>query len=114
MKNIKMVRHGRGAKGLRYFGMGPNLQPVQGLQKLKELFDHNTFWAKGRSLKGLKIMLSNSTVVITMWDKKELVGFGRATSDGVYRAVLWDVIVPKDLQGQGLGRKIIECLLSPL
>jgi N-acetylglutamate synthase-like GNAT family acetyltransferase len=39
------------------------------------------------------------------------VGFGRATSDGIYRAVLWDVVVIHDLEGQGLGRQIVETLL---
>ena len=112
MNNIKIVRHGSGAKGLRYFGIGPNLQPVQGLIKLKQLFDKNTFWAKGRSLKGLKIMLSKSTVVITIWDKKQLVGFGRANSDYCYRCVLWDIVVANDAQGQGIGSLLIKALIK--
>ena len=39
-----------------------------------------------------------------------MVGFGRATTDGIYRAVLWDVVVAGDLQGKGLGRKVIASL----
>ena len=42
---------------------------------------------------------------------KRLVGFGRATSDGFSRAVLWDIVVAGDLQGHGLGRRVIEELL---
>ncbi len=41
-----------------------------------------------------------------------MVGFGRATSDGIYRAVLWDVVVAGDLQGLGLGRQVVEALLK--
>ncbi len=41
-----------------------------------------------------------------------MVGFGRATSDGIYRAVIWDVVVAGDLQGRGLGRKVMDALLS--
>ncbi len=41
-----------------------------------------------------------------------MVGFGRASSDGVYRAVLWDIVVADDLQGLGLGRKVVDALLS--
>ena len=42
-----------------------------------------------------------------------LVGFGRATSDGVFRAVLWDVVVAGDHQGRGLDRRrIVEALLQ--
>ena len=46
-----------------------------------------------------------------MWRGKRLVGFGRATSDGFSRAVLWDIVVAGDLQGHGLGRRVIEELL---
>ena len=38
-------------------------------------------------------------------------GFGRATPDGFSRAVLWDIVVAGDLQGHGLGRRLIEELL---
>ena len=41
-----------------------------------------------------------------------MVGFGRASSDGIYRAVLWDVVVAGDLQGRGLGRRVVEALLA--
>lgn len=41
-----------------------------------------------------------------------LVGFGRASSDGRYRAVLWDVVVEGAYQGQGLGRRLVETLLQ--
>ena len=39
-------------------------------------------------------------------------GFGRATSDGIFRAVLWDVVVDGAYQGRGLGRQIVEGLLE--
>lgn len=57
-------------------------------------------------------MLKGSTVVVSLWRGKRLVGFGRATSDGIHRAVLWDVVVAGDLQGRGLGRRVVEALLS--
>lgn len=41
-----------------------------------------------------------------------MLGFGRATSDGVFCAVLWDVVVAEDHQGRGLGRRIVEELLA--
>jgi len=40
------------------------------------------------------------------------VGFGRASSDEVFRAVLWDVVIPEDLQGKGYGRQLVEALLN--
>ena len=57
-------------------------------------------------------MLAGSTVVVSLWRGKRMVGFGRATSDGIHRAVLWDVVVAGDLQGRGLGRRVVEALLS--
>ena len=57
-------------------------------------------------------MLANSNVIITLWHKNNLVGFGRATTDQVFRAVLWDIVVSKDLQRVGLGKIIVEELLK--
>jgi len=56
-------------------------------------------------------MLGGSSAVVSAWRNGELIGFGRATSDGVFRAVLWDVAVAEGSQGQGLGRRIVEELL---
>ena len=57
-------------------------------------------------------MLRGSDVVVSLWRGKRMVGFGRASSDGIYRAVLWDSVVAGDLQGRGLGRKVVEALIS--
>jgi N-acetylglutamate synthase-like GNAT family acetyltransferase len=57
-------------------------------------------------------MLANSQAVVSAWKGSELVGFGRASSDGVFRAVLWDVVVASAQQGQGLGRSLVEALLA--
>ena len=112
MADIQLIEHAPSAPGLRFLGLGPNLIPRRGLGKLRELFNKNTFWAKGRKDSELKRMLIGSTVVISAWRGSRMVGFGRATSDGIYRAVLWDVVVPSDLQGLGIGRKVIEALLN--
>ena len=57
-------------------------------------------------------MLRGSPVVVSLWRGKRLVGFGRASSDGIHRAVLWDIVVAGDLQGRGLGRRVVEALLD--
>ena len=57
-------------------------------------------------------MLSNSTVVVSLWKDKQLIGFGRATSDLVFRAVIWDVVIASDHQGIGMGKLIIEAILT--
>ncbi len=112
MADIQLIRHAPGAPGFRWLGLGPRLRPCRGLQQLQRLFDHHTFWAQGRTVPQLRQLLRGSTVVISLWLGPRLVGFGRASSDGIVRAVLWDVVVVSDLQGQGLGRQVVEALLS--
>ena len=112
MTRYRLVEHAPGAPGLRWFGMGPDLRPSRGLLKLRRLFQKHAFWARDRSFRELQRMLAGSDVVVSLWRGKRLVGFGRATSDGIHRAVLWDVVVATDLQGQGLGRQVVEALLN--
>ncbi|MEY3401547.1 MAG: acetyltransferase [Anabaena sp. CRKS33] len=80
--------------------------------QLQELFDIAAFWAKGRNIKDLAIAIANSEPVISVWDKELLIGFARATSDGIYRATIWDVVIHPDYQGNGLGSKLIETVLN--
>jgi len=112
MNEISIIKHASSAPGLRLFGLGPALRPMKGIDKLQVLFNKNTFWAKDRSKDQIKQMLANSNVIITLWNKNNLIGFGRATTDRVFRAVLWDIVVSKDLQRVGLGKVIVEELLK--
>ncbi len=112
IKKTFLVKHSKGAIGLRLFGLGPNLKPIQGLLKLQNFLNRNAFWAQDRTIDELKECLANSDVVVSIWHCNEIVGFGRALSDGIFRGVLWDVVIEKDHQGQGYGRLIIKTLLS--
>tara|TARA_B000000532_G_scaffold107539_1_gene86380 strand:- start:112 stop:567 length:456 start_codon:yes stop_codon:yes gene_type:complete len=112
MKEISLVKHCKGALGLRFFGLGPNLKPTKGLSKLKKLLDNNAFWAKSRKINDLKKCLANSDVVISLWVGNEIVGFGRALTDGIYRGVLWDIVIDHNYQGKGFGKLIVNNLLS--
>ena len=112
MKDISLIKHASSAPGLRLLGLGPAFKPMKGLEKLQILFNKNTLWAQDRNLDQIKKMLANSNVIITLWNKNNLVGFGRATTDQVYRAVLWDIVVSKDVQRVGLGKIIVDELLK--
>ena len=112
MAGIRLIQHAPGAPGLRLLGLGPGLKPTRGLLKLQRLLNKHAFWAQGRSTASLRKILAGSTVVVSLWRSKRLLGFGRATSDGICRAVLWDVVVAGDLQGHGIGRQVIEALLA--
>ena len=112
MKEISIINHSKGALGLRFFGIGPNLKPTRGLNKLQKLLDNNAFWAKNRTLNDLKKCLAKSDVVISIWVGNEIVGFGRALTDGIYRGVLWDIVIDQNHQGKGFGKLIVNNLLS--
>ncbi len=112
MGKIVLIKHAQGAPGLRFLGLGPALKPCKGIIKLQELLENHAFWAGRRHKAKLRLLLAGSTAVVSVWQGKRMVAFGRATSDGIYRAVLWDVVVAEDLQGQGLGRQVVEALLE--
>ena len=112
MKVISLVKHAPTAPGLRLLGFGPRLTPTNGLEKLQSFLNENTFWARGRNKQQICKMLCNSTVIVSLWDQNQLIGFGRATSDLTFRAVLWDVVIASDRQGLGFGKLIIEAILT--
>ena len=116
---LRLIRHRPGAPGLQ-LGLGPGGLPLGALGQLKRLLDEDSFWAQGRSHRQLRRMLSGSDAVVTAWGARpgglgramELVGFGRATSDALFRAVLWDVVVAGSHRGQGIGRRVVRTLLE--
>jgi GNAT superfamily N-acetyltransferase len=55
-----------------------------------------------------------SYCTVFLHEHGRLIGFGRALSDGSYQAAIYDCAVIDGYQGQGLGRKIVESLLSRL
>jgi len=111
-RKIILIKHFKGAPGLRLFGIGPNLLPCNGLSKLKVLLDKNTSWAKNRKIKDIKTCLANSDVIVSLWSNDKILGFGRALSDGTYRSVLWDIVIDHNYQGKGYGKLIVNSLLE--
>lgn len=79
---------------------------------LQNLFNLTAFWAQGRTEAGLKTAIANSNPVITVWEGERLIGFSRATSDCVYRATIWDVVIHPEYQGVGLGSTLVETMLA--
>ena len=55
-----------------------------------------------------------SHTVVFVKDDGRLVGFGRAISDGEYQAAIYDVAVSPDCQGRGIGKMIVEAIVSRL
>lgn len=53
-----------------------------------------------------------SYVTVFLYSGDMLVGFGRAISDGEYQAAIYDCAVNPKYQGKGLGKVIMENILS--
>lgn len=82
------------------------------LYQLQELYNIAAFWAQDRRIEKLEIAVAHSKPVVTVWQGAKMIGFGRATSDGIYRATIWDVLIHPDYQRMGLGRKLVETILA--
>ncbi|MDX2250924.1 MAG: GNAT family N-acetyltransferase [Nitrospira sp.] len=73
---------------------------------------HQAPWAKNRTVDDATEMLRHSDVVLCAWDGDRLVGFGRVITDFVYRATIWDVIVDRAYQKQGIGTELVQRILN--
>lgn len=82
------------------------------LSQLLTLFKDAAFWACDRDSDDLRTAIAHSHPVVTAWDGDHLIGFARATSDGIYRATIWDVVIHPTYQGAGLGRRLVETVLG--
>ena len=57
---------------------------------------------------------SASASVVFVLDDQQLIGFGRAISDGIIQAAVYDVAVLPSYQGHGIGKMMIEKLVASL
>ena len=64
----------------------------------------------------IKVALENtdSLLWIEYLKTQRPVAFARATCDGVFNAIIWDVVVDPSFQGIGLGKAVIERLIHQL
>jgi GNAT superfamily N-acetyltransferase len=73
-----------------------------------------TGWNKkyGLSAEELVRALRSSWYVLAAYDDNRLVGFGRLVSDGILHAMIYELIVLPEYQGQGIGGMILEKLVA--
>jgi GNAT superfamily N-acetyltransferase len=57
-------------------------------------------------------MFENASLVLTAWHERRLVGIARVLTDGVLYSYLCDLAVEPDVQGLGIGRRLIEAVLE--
>lgn len=82
-------------------------------EDLMRLYKEVTYWARERTADEVRKMLANTDLkfVFSDPDTGELIAFARVLTDKVYKAFIFDVIVSKEHQGEGLGRLIMDSIV---
>jgi ribosomal protein S18 acetylase RimI-like enzyme len=62
----------------------------------------------------IKQVFEASNVVALVKVNGRVIGIGRGMTDGVFNAAIYDVVVHRDFQRQGIAKKIMEFLLDKL
>lgn len=65
-----------------------------------------------RTAESTRTVFSNSYAVVYAYDGSRLIACGRAISDGLEEAAIYNIAVDPGYQGYGLGRSVIEKLLK--
>jgi GNAT superfamily N-acetyltransferase len=81
-----------------------NWQEVSDILRRSGLSDHTA--------KEQEIIFTNSYAVVFVYHKETLVGVGRALSDGVCQAAIYNIALEEEFQGNGTGKKLINLLLD--
>jgi GNAT superfamily N-acetyltransferase len=83
---------------------------LDGIDRLTEAQAHELvalyqkeWWTKGRELEDVRRMLEQTDIVVA---------FARGLTDGVYKALIFDVIVADPHRSHGLGRALMDALLE--
>jgi len=78
-----------------------------------ELFD-TTGWNTKYELTNEELFaaLKNSWYTISVFNNDQLIGFGRIICDGIFHALILDVIILPGRQGEGIGKEVMDKLVS--
>jgi len=60
----------------------------------------------------LELAFRNSLIRCFAYHQERLIGAGRALSDGVWRAAIYDVVVLPEYQGKGIGTRIMRRIIQ--
>ncbi|MFD0824192.1 GNAT family N-acetyltransferase [Neobacillus sp. M.A.Huq-85] len=82
------------------------------LEEMREVYE-SVDWTKHTN-EIIKQVFEASNVRVFASVNGRTVGFGRALSDGVFNAAIYDIVVHKEFQKLGMAKRIIEDLLDQL
>lgn len=81
------------------------------LESVVALYEDNG-WSSARKPDLLHKALVASHALVTAWDGDRLVGLGNAISDGYLVVYYPHMLVHPDYQGQGIGTRLMQMLMS--
>ena len=82
------------------------------VHQLMELFKRE-WWTSRRTVEETRAIVRGSDLAIGLCDESDrLVAFARVLTDGIARAFIFDVIVAAASRGRGLGRRVVDEVLS--
>jgi len=86
---------------------------IPDIDEFWELFETTGWNDKYRFSKAeLKKSLNESWYSVSVYKNDELIGFGRVISDGIYHALIADMIIHPDYQGDKIGSTVLKKLLK--
>lgn len=86
-------------------------------EAILSLYRHAGWWQTDENpayLRQVERIIAETFCFVVAKDGSELIGMGRAISDGVSDAYIQDVMVHSDYRGRGIGKAIIAMLLEHL
>jgi spermidine synthase len=86
------------------------------IRQIEGLYRQEGWWqAKaGAGLKLIPKLIAGSHCFVVAVENNDIVGMGRAVSDGASDAYIQDLVVRKDRRRRGIGRQILDALIRRL
>jgi len=83
------------------------------IDQLVDLFQAE-WWTKGRTKTDVEQMLRSGGPIFAFVDRQgdDLVAFARVLTDGVYKAMIFDIIVKNNWRNTGLGGLLMETVMN--
>ncbi|MGD7050757.1 GNAT family N-acetyltransferase [Rossellomorea marisflavi] len=82
------------------------------LDEMREVYA-SVGWMKHTNEVIRQVFEASNVIALVTVDGR-IVGIGRAMTDGIFNAAIYDIVVHREFQRQGIAKKIMEFLLDSL
>ena len=85
--------------------------PVERADELLKIY-HQNWWSTDRTKNDIKTLLKGPSITLGGYIEEDLVAFVRVIHDGVYKAVIFDVMVDRAYHDMGYGKRLMNEILA--